>query len=153
TPQQVGVLRAWIDQGALWPESSGAGSSEKKTWWSLRPLTRPAVPKVTDANFVLRNPIDAFILAKLREQKLSPSPEADRRTLIRRVYFDLVGLPPAPEEIEAFVNDKSPDAYEKVVERLLASPHYGERWARHWLDLVRYAETYGHEFDFEIPDA
>src|SRR6187455_3399938 len=89
----------------------------------------------------IRTPIDAFVLATLRQKSLSPSPEADRRTLIRRVTFDLTGLPPTPEEIEAFEKDTSADAYEKAVERLLASPHYGERWGRHWLDVVRYAET------------
>ncbi len=81
------------------------------------------------------------------------APPAEKRVLLRRVYFDLIGLPPTPAEIDAFLKDDSPDAYEKVVDRLLASPHYGERWGRHWLDLVRYAETHGHEFDFEIPDA
>src|SRR5207237_3126060 len=89
----------------------------------------------------------------LEEKGLKPAAPADKRALVRRVYFDLVGLPPTPEEVDAFLHDASPDAFDKVVDALLASPHYGERWGRHWLDLVRYAETYGHEFDFDIPDA
>ena len=101
----------------------------------------------------LRTPVDAFVLSKLREHRLEPSPEADRRTLIRRVTFDLIGLPPTPEEIDAFINDASPDAYEKVVDQLLVSPHYGERWARHWLDVVRYADTCGYDKDKLRPNA
>jgi mono/diheme cytochrome c family protein len=146
-PEEVAALRAWIDQGAAWPESASGASADKLDWWSLRPLTRPAVPGLA------RNPIDAFILAKLKEKGLSPSPEADRRTLIRRVTFDLTGLPPTPEEVEAFLKDASPDAYEKVVDRLLASPHYGERWARHWLDVVHYGDTHGYDKDQPRPNA
>src|SRR6516162_5872566 len=103
-----------------------------ETWWSLRPLVKPAPPATADAGQGgwARTPIDRFILAKLREKGLSPSPEADKRTLLRRVTFDLIGLPPAPEEIDAFLKDNAPDAYERVVDRLLRSPHYGERWAR-----------------------
>ena len=97
--------------------------------------------------------MDRFILAKLEAKSLSPAPPADKRTLLRRLSFDLIGLPPSPEEVEAFVKDESPDAYEKVVDRLLASPQFGERWARHWLDLVRYGESRGHEFDYTIPNA
>src|SRR5262249_43244190 len=96
-------------------------------------------------------PIDAFLLADLEAKGLTPAPPADRRELARRVYYDLTGLPPTPEEIDAFVNDNAPDAYERLVDRLLASPHYGEKWARHWLDLVRYAETNGYEFDVAKP--
>src|SRR5207237_5167363 len=96
---------------------------------------------------------DPFILAKLAEHGLTPAPEASRRTVIRRLTFDLIGLPPTPAEIAAFLADSSPVAYERLVDRLLASPHYGERWARHWLDLVRYAETAEHEFDYDIPNA
>ncbi|HEV3145340.1 MAG TPA: DUF1549 and DUF1553 domain-containing protein [Gemmataceae bacterium] len=117
------------------------------TWWSLRPLHRPDIPRLHDDDGWAKTPIDAFILAKLYEKGLSPSPQADRRTLIRRLYFDLIGLPPAPEEIEAFLADKDPLAYEKLVDRLLASPRYGERWARHWLDVVHFGETHGYDKD------
>ena len=127
------------------------GDSKPADWWSLKPLTKPTPPTV-DRGWV-RTPIDAFVLAKLREKGLQPSPEADRRTLIRRLYFDLIGLPPTPEEVEAFVADTSPDAYEKLVDRLLASPHYGERWARHWLDVVHYGETHGYDKDKPRPNA
>jgi hypothetical protein len=124
--------------------ASGAGP---ETHWSLKPRTRPAVPDVRDAAFPIRTPVDAFILARHKQKGLAPAPEADRVTLIRRVTFDLTGLPPTPAEIDAFVNHAAPDAYERLVERLLASPHYGEKWGRHWLDAVRYSETEGFEYD------
>jgi hypothetical protein len=124
----------------------------KKNHWAWKAPVRPAVPNVKAAGWV-RNPIDAFVLAKLEAAGLTPAAPAARATLLRRVTFDLIGLPPTPAEIDAFVNDKSPDAWEKVVDRLLASPHYGERWARHWLDLVRYAESNGYEFDEPRPSA
>jgi hypothetical protein len=125
------------------------GTAPKPTdWWSLRPLRRPEMPKLSPEDELrVRTPVDAFILAKLREQKLARSPEADRRTLIRRVYFDLVGLPPAPDEVAKFVKDSDPEAYKKLVDRLLALPEYGERWARHWLDVVHYGETHGYDKD------
>jgi hypothetical protein len=100
-----------------------------------------------------RTAVDRFILAKLEEKNLRPNGPADRRTLIRRAYFDLIGLPPTPEEVEAFVNDRSPDAWEKLIDQLLASPHYGERWARHWLDVARFAESHGFEQDYDRPSA
>jgi len=133
---------------------AGAAETSSKHW-SLRPRTRPAVPPVRDAEVQewVRNPIDAFIWEKLAQSGLRPALPADRQTLIRRVTFDLTGLPPAPEEIAAFVNDPAPDAYEQLVDRLLASPHYGERWARHWLDVVRFAETEGFEYDRYRPGA
>ncbi|MBW3600945.1 MAG: DUF1549 and DUF1553 domain-containing protein, partial [Planctomycetes bacterium] len=115
-------------------------------WWSWRPLERPPTPQPDAADWI-RTPVDAFILAKLHEQGLSPSPEADRRTLVRRLSFDLLGLPPSPAEIERFIADPDPLAYEKLVDRLLASPRYGERWARHWLDVVHYGETHGYDKD------
>jgi hypothetical protein len=123
--------------------------------WSLRPRGRPDVPAIREpaARKAVRNPVDAFILRKLTEVGLPAAPEADRGTLIRRVHFDLTGLPPTPEEVTAFVNDPAPDAYEKLVERLLASPHYGEHWGRHWLDVVRFAETEGFEYDRSRPGA
>ncbi len=121
------------------------------TWWSLAPLARPAVPH-SDSPWV-RTPIDAFVLAKLRENHLEPAPEADRRTLLRRLSYDLHGLPPTPVMIDEFLNDPAPDAYERLVERLLASPRYGERWARHWLDVVHYGESHGYDKDKPRPHA
>ena len=148
-PKQIALVRAWIDQGATGSETSVAGAAtapaSQKHWAYVKPL-RPDPPKVKNSAWV-RNPIDNFVLARLEKEGLTPSPEADRETLIRRVSLDLVGLPPTLEEVDAFVADKSPDAYEKVVDRLLASPHYGERWARPWLDLARYADTNGYEKD------
>ena len=122
--------------------------------WELRPIVRPAIPATPGQyrNWV-RNPIDAFVLQKLLANGLSPSPEADRRTLIRRLTVDLTGLTPTPKEISAFENDRSADAYEKLVDRLLASPRYGERWARHWLDVVHFADTHGHDEDGARPNA
>ena len=145
------TLREWISAGAEWPKDFRLTEPvvDNFDWWSLRPIVRPATPKFTDETALrwIRTPIDAFVLSKLREHGLQPSAETDRRTLIRRVTFDLIGLPPTPEEIAAFANDPSTEAYEKVVDRLLASPHYGERWARHWLDVVRYADTCGYDKD------
>ena len=157
TATQVGLLRAWIDQGAKWDREDVAGEVrkpvDKTDWWSLKHLTKPAVPSVGNRKSEIANPIDSFVLAKLAEKGLRPSPQADRRTLIRRLYFDLIGLPPKPEEIEAFAADKDAKAYEKLVERLLASPQYGERWARHWLDVVHYGETHGYDKDQPRPHA
>jgi hypothetical protein len=126
-----------------------------EAWWSLKPLVKPAPPAVSLPGFEdwCRNPIDRFILAKLREKGLHPAPPADRRTLLRRVSFDLIGLPPTADELAAFLTDDSPDAYERVVDRLLSSPHHGERWARHWMDAVHYAETHGHDQDRPRPNA
>jgi hypothetical protein len=132
-----------------------APKKDAETWWSLKPIVKPAPPAVPSGKYAdwPRTPIDRFVLAKLMEKGLAPAPSADRRTLLRRVTFDLIGLPPTPEEIDAFLRDDSPDAYEKVVERLLASPHYGERWARHWMDVAHYAETHGHDQDRPRPHA
>jgi hypothetical protein len=124
----------------------------KKNHWAWKPPVRPAVPTVKNKAWV-KNPIDAFILAKLEGAGLKPAPPATREQMIRRVTFDLIGLPPTPQEIDAFVNDKSPNAWEKVIDRLLASPHYGERWGRHWLDVARFAESNGFEHDEVRPDA
>jgi hypothetical protein len=126
---------------------------QQRNHWAFRPAVRRAVPDVRNPKHEIRNPIDAFILAKLEEKGLQPSPEADRRTLLRRVTFDLTGLPPAPDEQAAFLADDRLDAYERVVDRLLTSPHYGEQWAQHWLDVVRFAETNGYEADSERPHA
>jgi hypothetical protein len=132
-----------------------APTTAPETWWSLKPLVKMAAPAVLPAKYTdwPRTPIDRFILAKLLEKGMAPAPPADPRTLLRRVTFDLTGLPPTPEEIDAFLTDSSPDAYEKVVERLLASPRHGERWARHWMDIAHYAETHGHDQDRPRPHA
>src|SRR5579864_7703577 len=140
-PDKIELIREWIDQGAVWPDDQRAA----RHWAYVKPV-RPAVPKLTNAAW-LRNPIDAFVLARLEKEGLTPSPEASKETLIRRVSLDLIGLPPTVEEIDQFAADQSPDAYEKLVDRLLASPHYGERWAAPWLDLARYADTNGFEAD------
>jgi hypothetical protein len=146
TPAQVGLLRAWIDQGAVMPEDSAWADAPGSLHWAFRPVVRPRVPRVKASNWV-RNAIDAFVLARLEKQGLRPSPAADRVTLLRRASLDLTGLPPTPAEVDAFVADPSPDAYESTVDRLLASPHYGERWGRHWLDLARYADSNGYTID------
>ncbi len=153
TAEQIGLLRAWIDQGANWPdEVAVARPADKSDWWSFKPVFRPALPTVKNKKWA-RNPIDLFVLAKLEQEQLAPSPEADRRTLIRRLSFDLTGLPPTPEEVQKFAGDRSANAYEILVERLLASPRYGERWARHWLDTVHYADTHGYDKDKLRPNA
>ncbi|HJZ59124.1 MAG TPA: DUF1553 domain-containing protein [Gemmataceae bacterium] len=156
-PEEVGKLRAWIDQGADYGTAAGGtiAGAVKSSHWAFQPIKRPDVPVNHEAkpSALIRNPIDSFILARLEKGGLAPSPEADRATLIRRVYLDLTGLPPTPAEVDAFLADRSPDAYEKVVDRLLASPHYGERWGRHWLDAARYADSDGYEKDTGRPFA
>src|SRR5262249_58639426 len=114
----------------------------QRKYWAFKKVVKPAIPEVKEKSWV-RTPVDAFILAKLEERHLKPNPPADKTTLIRRAYFDLIGLPPTPEQVQGFVSDNSADAYEKVISGLLASPRYGERWGRHWLDLARYAGTQG----------
>lgn len=148
---EVALIKQWIDGGAVWPTDSKAAVD---TWWSLKPLLQGA-PPVLPQELVnwQRTPIDAFILQKLMQKGLKPSGEADRRTLIRRLMFDLLGLPPTPEEVERFVNDPDPQAYEKLVDACLSSPRYGERWARHWLDVVHYGETHGYDKDQPRPHA
>ena len=149
---EVSALRAWIDAGAAWPEAAiakpplGSGGARPKPW-SFATLARPAVPQAAGAG----NPIDAFILASLKAANVKPSPAAAKSTLLRRVSLDLTGLPPTPAEVNAFLADQSPGAYERVVNRLLESPHYGERWARQWLDLARYADSDGYEKDLPRP--
>jgi hypothetical protein len=151
--EEIGMLRAWIDQGADWPAKADALAARKGAdHWSYQPITRPATPKPRNAGWV-RNAIDAFVLARLDKEGIKPSPPADRAMLMRRVYLDLIGLPPEPKEVTALLADKSPGAYEKVVDRLLASPHFGERWGRHWLDLARYADSDGYEKDRQRPNA
>ncbi|MDC0144925.1 DUF1549 domain-containing protein, partial [Verrucomicrobia bacterium] len=132
----------------LLPLATPALGGEKASadWWSLQPVKRPDTPNVKNAQWV-RNPIDAFVLSKLEAQGLTPTPEANRRTLIRRLSYDLTGLPPTPSEVSDFVTDKTPNAYKNLVDRLLASPHYGERWSRHWLDVVHFGESHGFEYN------
>jgi len=144
--QQIADLEAWVKMGA--PDPRAASASQKawkdsgKDHWAWQPLKKSAVPEVRDAAWA-KTPVDSFILAKLEEKNLKPNPSADKRTLIRRATFDLIGLPPTTDEVDAFLQDESPEAFAKVVDRLLASPHYGERWGRHWLDVARYSDTKG----------
>ncbi|MHB8520545.1 MAG: PSD1 and planctomycete cytochrome C domain-containing protein [Limisphaerales bacterium] len=160
--EQIAALTAWVKLGAPWPEHSSEPIAAKQSafdlgqrrraHWAWQPIGTPRPPAVEDNRWI-GAPIDNFILAKLEANRLRPAPPADKRTLIRRASFDLIGLPPSAQEVEAFVRDRSPDAFAKLVDRLLASPRFGERWARHWLDLTRYAETMGHEFDYPILNA
>jgi hypothetical protein len=149
---QVKLLRDWIDSGAVWPNALAGDDAPWKRHWAFRAPVRPPLPAVRgepspDAAEWVRNPIDRFVLTRLEKEGLQPSPEADRVALIRRLSLDLIGLPPTLAEVDAFLADKSEEAYEKVVDRLLASPHYGERWGRHWLDAARYADSDGFEKD------
>ena len=150
TPEEISALTRWVEMGLPWPSQSAAAAtvSQSSGHWSFQPVKRPAPPQVSDASWPL-NPIDPFILARLDQTGLRPSPEAEKPTLIRRAYIDLIGLLPKPEEVDAFLEDTSPDAYEKVVDCLLESPHYGERWGRHWLDVARYADSNGDAADGE----
>ena len=155
TAGEVGILRAWIDQGAKWPRLVANGSPARlrgASHWAFQPIRRPDVPIVQNRSWV-RNPVDAFILERLEREQIKPSPEADKATLLRRLSLDLTGLPPTPEEVAAFVHDNRPDAYERRVDSLLDSPHYGERWARFWLDLARYGDSDGYEKDWTRPYA
>ncbi|HVC99322.1 MAG TPA: PSD1 and planctomycete cytochrome C domain-containing protein [Pirellulales bacterium] len=148
TAGQLASLHQWIETGADWPK----GVEVTGTLWSLRPVVRPIVPEVNHAALV-RTPVDAFILRRLEEEKLAPMPPADRLTLIRRATFDLHGLPPTPAEIDEFLADASGGAFARLIDRLLASPRYGERWGRHWLDLASYADSHGFELDYPRPHA
>ena len=143
----VEAIRVWIDQGAEWSdEISPAKNIGAKPHWAFVAPVKPSPPRVTDRVWI-RNPIDAFVLARLKKEGLNLSPEADRTTLLRRLSLDLTGLPPTPQEVDAFLADKSEKAYEKQVERLLGSAHYGEKWGRQWLDASRYADSNGFEKD------
>lgn len=150
----VDLIRAWIDQGATWPQSADTPEKKGPVHWSYRPLMRPDAPKLSGKNHDwVRNPIDAFVLSRLQKANVAPSPEADRYTLARRLYLDLWGLLPSPEDVDLFVKDTSPNAYEKLVDHLLESEHFGERWGRHWLDKARYADSDGYEKDRARPNA
>ncbi len=158
---EIAILTKWVERGAPWSATELTATIGPKKFdlekrrldhWCWQPITKPAIPAVSDKSWP-RHDLDAFILHELERNKLTPASEADSRTLVRRLYFDLSGLPPSPEDVEQFLTDKSPDAYERLVDRLLASPRFGEHWARRWMDLVRYAETCGHEFDYPLPHA
>lgn len=158
---QIADLITWIDRGAPDPRTEEKIAEkphdyfdleERKQWWSLQPITNPTPPEVTDASWPA-NDYDSFILAKLEEKEWAPAEAADRRSLLRRLSFDLIGLPPTPEELNDFLTDQSEDAYARQVDRLLSSPHFGEKWARHWMDLTRYAETKAFEMDYTMPHA
>ena len=142
TADELAVVRRWIDEGAHWPDGID-GPVERPTHWAFQPIVRADLPESSGRT----SPIDALVQMRLKENGLSPSPEADRYTLVKRLYYDLLGLPPEPEAVEAFVNDAAPGAYERLVDDLLKSPHFGERWGRHWLDLARYADSDGYEKD------
>lgn len=151
-PEKIAVIRAWIDQGLAWDEKLLPSEPPQSDHWAFQKIRRPKVPDLAPES-IIRNPIDAFIAARHRELGLETVPRADRRTLLRRLTLDLTGLPPTLAELEAFLADDSPDAYERVVTRLLASPQYGERWGRHWLDLARWAESDGYQQNAPRPDA
>jgi hypothetical protein len=138
-----------VDQGAIWPDAAAGVVAEKSDWWAWKPISKPGIPAVQQTPIAprLANPIDRFVVAQLDRQSLRQAPRADRRTLIRRLYFDIIGLPPSPSEVQEFLQSAAPGAYEQLVDHLLASPHYGERWARHWMDTVHFAETHGHDQD------
>jgi hypothetical protein len=159
--EQIAVLAKWVDMGAPTPQSLATVGGETKgrrvttrdtNWWAFQPVRKIRIPEAKDAGWS-RNPIDHFVFAKLSAEGLKPSDEAEKRTLVRRAYFDVIGLPPSAEQVEQFINDTAPDAYEKLIDRLLADPRYGEKWARHWLDLVRYAESDGYKADSFRPQA
>ena len=147
---EIALLRTWIDQGLAWDDKLLPPLLMISDHWTFQPIKAPPIPPGNDW---CRSPIDNFIAAVYQAKNSKPAPQADRRTLIRRVTFDLTGLPPTYEEIERFAADPSPDAYEKLIDRLLASPHYGERWGRHWLDVARYADTEGYEMNYPRPFA
>lgn len=155
------AIKDWINEGAPFTAEAEAEAEKKKSfvitdedrnWWPFRPLAAPAVPSVTNESWPLTDS-DRFVLARLEKAELAPNPEATKRDLIRRATFDLTGLPPTPDALDAFLNDASPDAYEKTIDALLASPRFGERWARHWLDIARFAESHGYEHDYDRPYA
>src|SRR5262245_51114936 len=146
TDEQIGLIRAWIDQGAKWPDGVGSKATEVKKHWAYVAPRSPPLPTVRDAGW-RRNAIDAFVLARLEKEGIAPSPAADSARLIRRASLDLIGLPPTVAEVNAFLADQSPDAYERLIDRLLASPRYGEQWATPWLDAARYADSNGYQRD------
>ncbi len=157
--KEIALIKVWIDAGAVWNEEvtatgrKGDGEKERLQHWAWQPIKKTTPPQLRNPKSKLRNPVDLFIASRLTQSGLSMSPEADRRTLIRRLYFDLIGLPPTPEQVQQFVKSRDPKSYEKLVDELLASPRYGERWARHWLDVVHYGDTHGYDKDKPRPNA
>ncbi|HLF94910.1 MAG TPA: DUF1549 domain-containing protein, partial [Planctomycetota bacterium] len=150
TDEQIADVEAWIKRGAPDPRTGGPAAAapnidKARLHWAYQMPKEPKVPAVKNPAWI-KNPIDAFVLARLEAAKMAPQAPADKRTLLRRAAFDLIGLPPSPEEVDAFVADASPDAFAKAIDRLLASPQYGERWGRHWLDVARYSDTKGYVF-------
>lgn len=152
--KEIALLVEWTRRGAQAPADGVAPNAAQKarSHWAFQPLARPKIPPTRNAGFA-RTPIDRFLLAAMEKRGVAPNPPADRRTLLRRAYFDLTGMPPSPEDVRSFLADSGPNAFEKVVDRLLASPHYGERWGRYWLDLARYADSHGYEQDYDRPFA
>ena len=158
SPEQIAALERWVALGAPWPEPAatpgGPGEVDEfyagmlREHWSYQPLTEPRAPG--NGALASGHPVDRFILAELERRGLKPAPPGDRQTLVRRLSLVLTGLPPEPEEVDRFVRDASPNAYERMVDRLFASPHLGERWARHWMDVMRFGETYGYEWNYEL---
>ena len=140
--REISDLTAWVKMGAPWPDNGSKFTKAERNYWAFQPIQNPKLPRVKSTTWC-QSPIDHFILSKLEKQGLKPAPRADRRTLIRRVTFDLIGLPPTPREVQSFIEDRSPNAFAKVIDRLLASPAYGEKWGRHWLDVARYADSNG----------
>ena len=160
TDDEIACLKAWVNAGAVWPETGPVIAAkpeykitaEQRAFWAFQPVRNPKLPEVRNAAWA-KGPIDRFILAGLEARGLTPVHAANKRTLIRRATFDLIGLPPTPAEVDAFLKDTAPDAFARLVDRLLASPHYGERWGQHWLDVVRFAESHGFEMNHERPNA
>ncbi len=167
TADEIRLLTKWVAMGAPDPRSDAAPPEVRRVadlraarnWWAFRPLGRPVPPSLPEGNSPeplaawCRNPVDRFVLSRMQAHDLWPNPPADRRTLVRRLYLDLIGLPPTEAEVAAFVSEDRPDAVERLVDRLLASPHFGERWARHWMDVARFAESHGYEQDYDRPHA
>jgi mono/diheme cytochrome c family protein len=153
TNDQIELLRAWIDGGAVWPDDAMVKAADPLDWWSLKPLVKPKVPTATAGGAAQNNSIDAFVCEQLAKRDLVMAPVAEGRALCRRLFVDLTGLPPSPEQVEAYVRDASADKYEQLVDQLLAQPQYGERWARHWLDVVHYGDTHGYDKDQPRPHA
>ena len=159
--EAIQALTRWVNMGAPWPDEPSPTKepvqefdleNRKANFWVWQPIQNPELPPIHNADWV-NNDIDYFIISQLEQAHIKPSREAEQTAILRRLYFDLIGLPPTADEVKAFIQNKNPQATEHVVDQLLESPHFGERWGRHWLDIVRYAESRGHEFDNDTPNA